>query len=252
MNTSVDENRFEEAKNKIVGTIRERTGIGTLQEKTMHAVLKNYYAPDEDMHEIPIGSYVADIYNGEEIIEIQNGSFYKIRAKLEAFLAEYPVTVVYPIPHTKWLIWIDEETGEYSPKRKSPVTGNVYRAFSELYRIKSYLKENNLRFRFPLIDTEEYRLLNGWSKDRKKGSCRYDRLPVAMFDEVVIERREDYLQLLPYELPEKFTSGDLAAAAKIPVKTAGLVLNILTYLNITRPIGKKGRSNLYQIEETLR
>ena len=33
-----------------------RQGIGTLSEKTVHAVMKNYYAPDTDMHEIPIAT----------------------------------------------------------------------------------------------------------------------------------------------------------------------------------------------------
>lgn len=247
----MDEKRFDAAKNKIIGIERERIGIGTLQEKTVHAVMKNYYAPDEEMHEIPIGNYVADIYTGKQIIEIQNGNFYKIRGKLDAFLTEYPVTVVYPIPHTKWLIWIDEESGELSRKRKSPLTGNVYRAFAELYRIKNYLLNENLHFRFPLVDVEEYRLLNGWSRDRKKGSCRYDRIPVALFDEVIIERREDYLQFLPYGLPEEFTSNDLAEMAKIPVRMAGLALNILTYLKITELIGKRGRAYLYRVEEEI-
>ena len=36
-----------------------RQGIGTLSEKTVHAVMKNYYAPDTDMHEIPIENFVA-------------------------------------------------------------------------------------------------------------------------------------------------------------------------------------------------
>lgn len=246
---NMNEKEFEEARKKIVGADRARIGIGTLQEKTVHAVLKHFYAPDDTMHEIPIGSYVADIYNGREIIEIQNGNFYKIRAKLSAFLAEYPVTVVYPIPHYKWLIWIDEETGELSKRRKSTVTGSAYLAFAELYRIKEYLKYENLHFRFPLLDMEEYRLLNGWSKDRKKGSCRYDRFPTALFDEVCIDRREDYLQFLPYELPEEFTSGDLAKCAKISKRTAGVVMNILTFLEITEQIGKKGRSYLYKVND---
>lgn len=248
---SINEKRFEEAKNKIIGMNRERLGIGTLQEKTVHAVLKNYYAPDEDMHEIPVNGYVADIYGNGQIIEIQNGNFYKMRSKLEAFLNEYTVTVVYPIPHTKWLIWIDEESGELSSRRKSPVTGNAYQAFAELYWIKNYLQRDNLQFRFPLVDMEEYRLLNGWSKDRKKGSSRYDRIPVALFDEVVIERREDYLQFLPFELPERFTSKDLMKTARIPARTASLVLNILTYLNVTAQIGKEGRLYLYRISEEL-
>ena len=122
----MDEKHFEEAKNKIIGMQRNRFGIGTLQEKTVHVVLKNYYASDEDMHEIPIDNFVADIFTGSEIIEIQNGNFYKMRSKLETFLQQYPVTVVYPIPHIKWLIWIDEESGECSKKRKSPVIGNPY------------------------------------------------------------------------------------------------------------------------------
>lgn len=84
-----------------------RQGIGTLSEKTVHAVMKNYYAPDTDMHEIPIENFVADIYTGQEIIEIQTRAFNKMRRKLDAFLPLYPVTIVYPIPHIKWLSWID-------------------------------------------------------------------------------------------------------------------------------------------------
>lgn len=247
----MNEKRFEEAKSKIIGIQRNKGGIGTLREKTVHAVLKNYYAPDEAMHEVSLCNYVADIYTGNEIIEIQNGNFYKIRSKLEVFLEEYPVTVVYPIPHTKWLIWIDETTGELSEKRKSPVTGSAYLAFKELYRIKPYLKNANLKFCFPLIDMEEYRLLNGWSKDKKKGSCRYDRIPVALYDEVLIERREDYLQFLPYELPEEFTSADLAKRAKISSQTANLVLNILLFMEVVERIGKRSRSYLYRIAEGL-
>ena len=166
---SIDEKLFEEAKEKVIGKERERHGIGTLSEKTIHAVLKNYYAPDEDMHEIPIEGYVADIYTGTEIIEIQTRAFNKMRRKLDAFLPLYPVTIVYPIPNIKWLSWIDEETGEASAKRKSPKKGNVYQAFKELYKIRPYLNDSNLRLRFALMDMEEYRLLNGWSKDKKKG-----------------------------------------------------------------------------------
>ena len=82
----VDEERFARAKNKVIGIKRERQGIGTLSEKTMHAVLKNYYAPDVDMHEIPIENFVADIYTGTEIIEIQTRSFNTMEKKLAAFL----------------------------------------------------------------------------------------------------------------------------------------------------------------------
>ena len=78
----IDKTLFDHTKNKIVGSQRIRQGIGTLSEKTVHAVMKNYYAPDTDMHEIPIENFVADIFTGQEIIEIQTRAFYKMRRKL--------------------------------------------------------------------------------------------------------------------------------------------------------------------------
>lgn len=245
----INESLFENTRDKIVGIQRERQGIGTLSEKTVHAVLKNYYAPDTDMHEIPIENFVADIYTGQEIIEIQTRAFNKMRRKLDAFLPVYPVTIVYPIPHIKWLSWIDEETGETSPKRKSPKTGNAYMAFIELYKIRSYLSNPNLHLKVALIDMEEYRLLNGWSRDKKKGSERYDRIPVKFAEEVCIDRREDYMQFVPYDLPETFTTKDFAKHAKIQLWLAQTVLLILTDLEIVVRVGKQGHSYLYEVNE---
>ncbi len=240
---------FLRAKEKIIGNERVRQGIGTLSEKTVHAVLKNTYAPDEDMHEIPIENYVADIYTGTEIIEIQTRQFNKMRNKLSAFLPLYPVTIVYPIPYRKWLIWIDDESGELSQKRKSPVTGTAYMAFPELYKIKPFLTDSNLRFRFVFLDMEEYRLLNGWSRDRKKGSHRYDRIPIELIEEVCVERVEDYMQFVPYELAERFSVKDFAKAAHISKELAGTVVHILNYVGVLERIGKMGNSYLYRAKD---
>lgn len=248
----VNEALFEQAKDRIIGLDRTRHGIGTLSEKTVHAVLKNYYAPDTDMHEIPVEGFVADIYTGSEIIEIQTRSFDAMRRKLSAFLPMYEVTIVYPIPHIKWLSWIDETSGETSPKRKSPKRGNPYQAFVELYRIRPFLSDKNLHFRFDLIDMEEYRLLNGWSRDKKRGSDRYDRIPLKFVQEVRIDRKEDYLQFVPFDLPEPFTAKEFAASAKIRPELARTVLLILTDLGTVTRVGKKGNSYLYQVNEDTR
>ena len=151
----VDEKRFEEVKNNYISSQKERSGIGTLKEKTVHGILKDYYAPDKEMQEIFVNGYIADIFTGTEVIEIQTAGFDKMREKLKAFLPMYPVTIVYPIPHIKWLSWIDEESGECSALRKSPVKGTVYKAFYELYKIKNFLPDRNLHLCFPLLDIEE-------------------------------------------------------------------------------------------------
>lgn len=241
------QDRFEEAKKKVIGIDRQRLGIGTLSEKTVHAILKNYYEPDEDRQEIPIENYVADIYTEGEIIEIQTRQFNKLRDKLKAFLPLYPVTIVYPIPREKWLIWIDEESGELSKKRKSPKKGNAYMIFPELYKIKMFLKEENLRIRPVLLDMEEYRLLNGWSQDKKKGSTRFDRIPTRLVEEVEINRLEDYMQFVPYELPSRFTAKGFAKAAHITTALAQTTLNILFHVGMVERVGKQGNAYLYEV-----
>lgn len=245
----VDGQRFEEIKKNFIASKRKRQGIGTLQEKTVHGILKDYYAPEKDMQEIPVNGYVADIFTGSEIIEIQTANFNKMRQKLGSFLPEYPVTIVYPIPRVKWIGWIDEDSGECSPLRKSPARGNIYRAFYELYKIKSFLTDKNLHLCFPFLDMEEYRLLNGWSRDRKKGSCRYDRIPVAMADEVRFDRIEDYMQLIPYDLSEPFTVLEFAGAVKIRKEEAQRVIHILHYLNLLIRCEKRGRAYTYRVRE---
>lgn len=247
---NMDKKAFEDAKLKVLLKQHDPHGFGTLQEKTVHAVMKLYYEPDMDYHEVPIEGYIADIYTGKRIIEIQNGNFNRLRPKLEAFLPFYPVTVVLPIPHVKWVIWMDETTGELSDRHKSPVTGNIYHAFPELYKIKSFLKDPNLSFAFPLVDMDEYRLLNGWSKNRKRGSSRYDRMPLELFDEIFIERREDFMQVVPYDLPEPFTIKEFAKAAKIHRDLAASVVPLLKEMNLVKWVGKRGREYLYEIDDT--
>lgn len=242
----MDTLRFEQAKEKIIGKDRQRLQIGTLSEKTVHAVVKNYYEPDEEKQEIPIAGLYADIFTGKEIIEIQTRSFDQVRKKLDRFLPQYPVTVVFPIPDTKWLIWIDEETGELSAPRKSPKKGSEYAAFRELYKIKSYLKKEGLCIVLLFMDMEEYRLLNGWSRDKKKGSSRYDRIPLHITREIRLKEKEDYAALIPNSLTGEFTSLDFAKAAKINKAQANQVLNILFYLEIVERIGKKGNAFVYE------
>lgn len=248
----LDQDAFEQAKLKVLLKQNDPHGFGTLREKTVHAVMKLYYEPDEDYHEVPIEGYIADIYTGECIIEIQNGNFNKLRPKLAAFLPLYPVTVVLPIPHNKWVVWMDEESGELSKRHKSPVTGSAYHAFPELYKIKQYLGHPNLSFAFPLVDMDEYRLLNGWSKNRKRGSSRYDRMPLALYDEVLIERMEDFAQFVPYEIEEPFTVKEFAKTAGIHRDLASVAVPLLMNMGILTRVGRRGREYIYEVPQEYR
>lgn len=246
---TIDQNRFEEAKNKIVGKDRIRTKIGTLSEKTIHAVMKNYYEPNEEYQEILINGMYADIFNGQEIIEIQTRNFDQLRKKLDNFLPLFPVTVVLPIPEIKWLFWVNPETGELSQKRKSPKKGNPYQAFSEIYKIKPYLKKARLTIKLIFINIEEYKLLNGWSQDKKRGAVRYDRIPLCLTREYSFSQPKDYMLLFPENLPKQFTSNELAKLLKITTKDCRYFLNITFFLGIVNRVGKKRNSYIYEINQ---
>jgi len=239
---------FNQAVAKILGREHEDHGIGTLGEKTLHAVVKNYVEPDEDFHEVPLEGYVADVYRDGHIFEIQTANFNTMRRKLATLLPLYAVTIVYPVPATKWLRWIDEETGEITERRKSPKRGTPQAVFLELYKIKMFLKNPNLSIRILLIDVEESRFLNGWSRDRKKGSSRQDRIPIGLVEEYTIECIEDYRMLIPPELAG-FTTKEYAKATKLTVKRAQTALNVLYYLGVVERIGKKGNSYVYEVVE---
>ena len=242
----MSQERFEQVCRDIAGQRQHHSGIGTLAEKTLHAVLKRYLEPDETKHEMKVGRHVADIVNDSGIIEIQTRAFNALRPKLEAYLAAYPVTVVYPIARTKWLYWIDLESGSITNKRKSPKTGTYYDAFRELYKIKPYLHHPNLHIRLLLLDIEEYRYLDGWSTDKKKGSSRCERIPVGLVDELDLHCSVDYAQLIPAALSGPFTTKDFAKAAAVRQKTAQTVVHLLHHMGALYRTGKQGRAYLYE------
>ena len=126
--------------------------------------------------------------------------------------------------------------------------GNEYMGFAELYKIKKYLKESNLKIIFLLLDVEEYKLLDGWGNQKKNHASKYDRIPLDIHKEIVIEKNEDYMQFIPYELDDGFTSRTFAKAAHIPQSLATVVLNILDYMEVVERIGKEKNSYIYKVK----
>ncbi len=243
---TLDKQLFLQVCDEVIGQRQGMNGIGTLGEKTVHSVLKSYLSPDSLNHEIRVGGFVADICTGNEILEIQTRNFDKLRRKLSVFLELFPVTIVYPIPGTKWIRWINPQTGEISPRRKSPRTGSPYSIFPELYKIKQHLVHPNLRLKIIIMDLEEYRFLDGWSQDKKKGSTRSDRIPTELVDEISIGDLCDYQLLIPETLEEEFTARDYKTASRLPLGHSQTALHVLNYVGAVERIGKKGRAYLYR------
>lgn len=238
---------FRKACSQVLGREPLRHGIGTLSEKSLHAVLKRYLEPIGENHEIKIAGYVADIVCETGIIEIQTANFNKIRTKLQRFLEYASVTLVYPVPGTKWLSWIDPETGEVTKRRRSPKIGTPFEVFSELYKIKTLLGHANLKVLVLVLELEEYRRLDGWSTDRKKGSSRVERIPLELERKVWLETAMDYADLLPETLGNPFTTRDFAKETRLTLKRAQTAVHVMYSLGALRKVGKQGNKILYEV-----
>ena len=103
-----------------------------------------------------------------------------------------------------------------------------------------------------MVDMDEYRYLNGWSADGKKGSTRYERYPIALVDSLLLATKADYEGLLPSDLCSPFTSKEFAAAAKIRTRIAQTVLTVLSKRGAVQCVGKSGRLILYMKDSMVR
>ena len=243
--SETDFERFAAACNEAEKRQRAAGGIGTLGERTLHAALKLYYEPNADLHEVGVGRFVADIKNESGITEIQTRGFHLLRAKLEAFLPLGSVTVVYPLAVRKQIYTVDAESGEILSGRKSPRREAPLDILPELSRILPFLQNENLSFRLPLLEVAEYRRPGG--RRWRNGTTRLERLPLALFDEVVLGGKSDYYALLPETLPSPFTTAEFAKAAKRNRRFAQTALRVLTELCVTERCGKEKNAYLYRI-----
>lgn len=227
---------------------RPGQGIGTQSERLIHSSIKYYLEPDDSCHEVHVGDFIADIYqkNTGHIYEIQTRGFDRLRNKLNAFLQDYTVTVVHPVIREKYLCWVDPDTGEITKRRRSPRRGSAADILPEIYRLPELQNHPNLRFMAFLLDVEEYRLLDGWSHDKKKGSHRMERLPLAIQEPVMIADKADYAAILP-ALPETFTRKALAASFKLSSKNTAFAVRVLERAKCIEQIGKQGREYVYGI-----
>jgi hypothetical protein len=242
------ESAFFEARLRVLSDEERDGGIGTLGEKTLHRIVKCTLEPDATKHEIKVARSVADIKNESGILEVQTRSLYRLVPKLKRFLAESKVTVVYPIARVRTVRWIDRETGEITPPRKSPKKGSAKDALRELSGLCELIGHPSLAVLLLYLDVEDYRSLDGWGRGGKRGSTRAERIPLAYVREDRLSTDADYIRLfLPPPFDDRpFTVKEYAKGMKLKEKDAYLGIRLLTARGVLSQVGKNGRAYLYQ------
>ncbi len=237
---------FNSITAEILRQSRGENGIGTLGEHSLHAVLKAYFCPDLTKTEVKIGRYVADICIDDHIVEIQTRALWRLRDKLNTFTQDHTVTVVFPIAVEKYVAWIDPETGTIGDRRKSPKHGTIYDAIPELYDLRGFIGKPGFSVKLVLLNMNDYRLKNGRGNGGKRGSSRFERIPTALLDEIDLVCTDDYMMMLPADLPDRFTAKDYAKSTKLRLDKARKALALLFELGIAKRVERNKNGFLYE------
>ncbi len=206
--------------------------IGTANETSLHAAVKNLLDPDPAHQEVRIGAHIADVYDGAHIFEVQTRGLYRLRTKVTELLAFAPVTVVYPAAAVKRIWWTDPETGAVSGGRRGSRPATPYTLWRELPALESLFGTPGFAVRMLLVEVDEYRLLDGFGAQKKRRATHTDRVLRSVLDDFTVSRPAELLSLVPDKLPRPFTSRDFAAAAHIPRSDAQKALSMLTRLSL--------------------
>jgi hypothetical protein len=225
---------------------QESHGIGTLNEKPLHAALKAWYAQPGDQFEVPVDGFVIDIVRGDLLVEIQTGNFSSIKRKLRALVRDHPVRVVYPIAREKWIVRLAKDgSGEVLGRRKSPKRGAAEYVFAELVRLPKLLASPNFSVEVLLVQAEEIRSYDGKRGWRRHGWVIEERRLLEVVDRRLFETPDDLAVFVPPDLTEPWTTADLAAAIGQPRWLARKMAYCLRKMGVVEAVGKQGNAILY-------
>ena len=190
------------------------TGIGELNERSLHRALKARYAVPGSQTERAVDGYVVDIVIDDRIVEIHTGMFWPLKRKLPRLLERNRVTLVHPIARDRYIVKPTADGNGVMSRRMSPKHGSVFAVFAALASIPTLLAHPNLTLEVAITVEEEVRLPDERRNRRRGGWRAVDRHLLEIVQTHQIEHMADLFAMLDAKLPVEFTTADLANAMR--------------------------------------
>ncbi len=236
-------------------------GINTLNESSLHRVLKNLYKENNEGStlEAAYGPYIVDIKTADDnVIEIQTQSLGHLQEKVRFFIGKKKnIRVVYPLIQQKT---IETKLLDGSIKlTRSPRHQSIYTSFHELTALAPYLLSP-----YFYLDTVDISLIEERQqteeKVQSKNSRRRFRKNWIKSGKRIKEIRKitsyhgkrSWKALLPKALPESFHRADFygalkASSIKLTADNASLMLWVYTKMGLLDR-EKDGRKYIYRLK----
>ena len=223
----------------------DSNNIGELNEKPLHALLKDWYAEPGDRLETMVDGYVVDIVRDDLLIEIQTRNFSSIRTKLSRLVRTHRLHLVHPVAVDKWIVSLPKDPGTPWRRRKSPKHGSPVTLFAELTSIPRLIESPNFTLELLLIQEEEVRFYDGQRAWRRKGWVVQERRLLEVLDRFVFATPDELGRLLPETLDDGFDTADLAAHLNIRRRLAQQMAYCLRECGAIIPVSKRGNAICY-------
>lgn len=227
-------------------TNNSRSGIGTLNENSLHANIIHSLFQDGDQLEAEVDGFYIDILRQDKAIEVQTKNLGKLSRKVLSLADNIPVEIVVPIHKTKIISKLDRD-GNLVSQRKSPKQGKVIDIFDELVRATDIFSHPSISLTILMIEADEVWKDDGKGSWRRKGWSIHERRLIRTLSEHRFQSPEDLLSLLPKSLPSPFTNQNLSKTLGIRASTAGKITYTFRKMNLLEVIGKEGNAYLFKI-----
>lgn len=196
--------------------------INTYNESLVHHELKELFAEKYGgKTEVEHNGYICDVFcqnkNDEKplIIEVQSAGLSSLSEKLRSLLKDSRLMLVYPLA-TKTRIQTVSTESKVVSSRTSPKKKNIYCIFGEFFKIYDLFEDENFSLCVvPVTQTKIKQLtdepVQTLQKNRrfKKNYLITDRLLDTISEPIVFKNKIEFLDLLPKEIPEMFSSKEL-------------------------------------------
>lgn len=190
--------------------------------------------------------FVADVLCGDDIFEIQTGSLYPLRDKIEFYLGHtgYNVTVIHPLVAKKRVTYLSPVDAHVVRRVSSPKHEHAVDMVAELYSLLPFLGNPRLRIRAMMLEMEEFRIQN---KRGRHGAIRYEKIPTRLLDIFDFNTPDDYLPHFPAMLPSEFTASEFGRAAGLRGVDVYSALKVFVAMGLAAPYGERGRAATYTV-----
>jgi hypothetical protein len=240
-----------------------RISLTKLNETSLHQALKSLYRKEESIQEeVPIEingqKYRIDLLDEKSkiVYEIQRAGFGgKFSKKVLSILDStvYRIRIVHPIVYKEKVTRMQQEKQISVTHRK--YNTSIYHLFENLVRFKVPYHE---RLEFDILLIYEHKIKEFIGYYRRSGRRRYQTMNRDLLEIIKVHKIrncDDFLSLLPKELPHQFTNRDLSQQmyTNIPGRRNKRIPGMITYslcqLGLLKRVGKQGNAYLFQKQE---